>query len=97
MKVLAEVRRFVHENSGNDNVPDDDDMFATGYVNSLFAIQMVMWLEQRFGVEVTGSDLDIANFRSISDVARLADRLAGGAAGWGVGGWGKQPPVEAGH
>ncbi|MBF8187069.1 acyl carrier protein [Nonomuraea sp. K274] len=84
MTVLAEVRRFVHENSGNDSVPDDDDMFATGYVNSLFAIQLVMWLEQRYGVEVTGADLDIANFRSISDVAALANRLAGG-------------PVEVGH
>jgi methoxymalonate biosynthesis acyl carrier protein len=81
---LSEVRSFVHANSGNDSIPDDDDMFASGYVNSLFAIQLVMWVERRFGVEVTGADLDIANFRSISNVAALANRLA-------------TEPVEAGR
>jgi len=44
----------------------DDNLFETGIINSLFAIQLMTFIEKSFGVEVTMDDLDIENFKSIN-------------------------------
>jgi methoxymalonate biosynthesis acyl carrier protein len=51
------------------NIPDlhdDDDLFESGLVNSLFAVQLTTFIEKKFGLEITADDLDIRNFRSLS-------------------------------
>jgi acyl carrier protein len=49
----------------------DEDIFALGFGNSLFAMQLVDFVEREFGVGLDESDLDIDNFRSIDAIARL--------------------------
>jgi len=44
---------------------DYDDIFALGLVDSLFGLQLVSFVEQEFGITVSGDDLDIANFCSV--------------------------------
>lgn len=73
--MLDTIRSFVHQHTGHP-VGDDEDLFATGYVNSLFAIQIVMFVEQKLDIPVAGEDLDLANFRSISDIHGFAQRYA---------------------
>jgi methoxymalonate biosynthesis acyl carrier protein len=68
---LGVVRAFVQRHVGETPVDDDEDIFASGYVNSLFAVQVVMFVEQTFGIEVTGDDLDIRNFQSIAEIHRF--------------------------
>ncbi|MFG1780487.1 acyl carrier protein [Micromonospora sp. NPDC049051] len=48
----------------------DEDYFALGLLNSLFAIELVVFVEERFGLEVEVADLDLGHFRTIS---RLTD------------------------
>ena len=48
------------------DLDDDDNLFETGIINSLFAIQLMTFIEKSFGVEVTMDDLDIENFKSIN-------------------------------
>jgi methoxymalonate biosynthesis acyl carrier protein len=50
---------------------DDEDIFALGFVNSLFAMQLVMFLEKEFGVRIENQDLDITNFQTINKIANL--------------------------
>ncbi|WP_437321796.1 acyl carrier protein [Sorangium sp. So ce385] len=50
---------------------DDDDIFSLGFGNSLFAIQLVAFVEREFNIEIDGSDLDMANFKSINAIAKL--------------------------
>lgn len=64
------VGRFVR---GHD-LRDDEDIFATGYVNSMFAMQLVQFTEQEFGIVVDGDDLDIENFRSVEALAAFVER-----------------------
>ena len=45
---------------------DDDDLFESGIVNSLFAVQLMTFLEKTFAIEIGTDDLDIANFKSIN-------------------------------
>lgn len=46
------------------------DLFETGALDSLSFVELLMQLEQEFGVTTSADDLDIENFRC---VARIAD------------------------
>jgi methoxymalonate biosynthesis acyl carrier protein len=76
---LSAARSFIAQNAGGTELGDDDDIFAIGAVSSLFAVQLVMWIERTFGISVQAADLDIANFRTIGDTGRfIASRAAAG-------------------
>jgi acyl carrier protein len=61
---------------------DDDDMFATAFVNSLFAMQLILWIEKEFGVVVKNEDLRMSNFKSISAIdAFISSKFAVEEAG----------------
>ena len=53
---------------------DDEDIFALGFVNSLFAMQLVMFLEKEFGLKIDNKDLDFDNFRTINAIIDLIER-----------------------
>lgn len=55
-------------------VQDDDDIFAHGFGNSLFAIQLVEFVQNQFGIEIESEDMEMDNFRSIVAVANLVER-----------------------
>ncbi|HEX2058860.1 MAG TPA: phosphopantetheine-binding protein [Actinomycetota bacterium] len=59
---------------------DDDDMFATGYVNSMFAMQLVQFVESEFGITVESDDLELDNFRTVSAIASFVERKMGASA-----------------
>ncbi|WP_329148527.1 acyl carrier protein [Streptomyces sp. NBC_01456] len=69
--IVKTVRGFISEHVRDTELTDDHDIFATGSVSSLFAVQLVMWVERTFGVAVQPTDLDIENFRTVNDVARF--------------------------
>ena len=48
------------------DLDDDDLIFESGIVNSLFAVQLMTFLEKTFQIEVTMDDLEIENFKSIN-------------------------------
>lgn len=56
----------------------DVDLFGTGLVSSLFALELVVHVESSFGVEITGPDLKLDNFRTIEAMTALVDRLRAG-------------------
>lgn len=53
------------------DLKDDDDIFALGFVNSMFAMQLIAFLESEFGITIENEDLDIANFRSLGAMEAL--------------------------
>jgi methoxymalonate biosynthesis acyl carrier protein len=63
-------------------LPDDsEDMFAGGYVNSLFAMQLVRFVRDEFVIDLGPRDMDLANFRSIDDITALVDSKTAGGDG----------------
>jgi acyl carrier protein len=56
------------------DVDDDEDLFAAGLVNSLFAMQLVLFVEKEFSIKVENQDLDIANFRSVNAITQFIQR-----------------------
>ncbi|MEV0622088.1 phosphopantetheine-binding protein [Nonomuraea sp. NPDC050404] len=59
------VREFITGYLPGHEIRDEEDIFAAGYANSLFLLQLVAMVERDFAVQVTDADLDIANFRTI--------------------------------
>ncbi len=64
--VKDSIKNFIFESIQIADLDDDDNLFESGIVNSLFAVQLVTFLEKYFGIEITMEDLDIENFQSIN-------------------------------
>jgi acyl carrier protein len=48
------------------DLDNDDHLFESGFANSLFAVQLMTFLEKRFAINIDADDLDIENFRSVN-------------------------------
>lgn len=59
-------------------VAPDLDIFASGLVSSLFAMQLVVHLEGTFGITISGAELKLDNFRTIEAMTALVQRLRDG-------------------
>ncbi|MFE2726865.1 acyl carrier protein [Kitasatospora sp. NPDC059327] len=59
----------------------DTDLFASGAVSSLFAMELVVFVEQTFGITVAGVDLARDNFCTVRQMTSLVLRLGGGTGG----------------
>jgi acyl carrier protein len=86
--IKSRIRGFMARSFEGREFADDDDIFALGFGNSLFAIQLVQFMESAFKVEIEAEDLDMANFRSIQAVSALVARKLGPAASAGASGRG---------
>jgi methoxymalonate biosynthesis acyl carrier protein len=53
----------------------EQDLFAEGLVASMFAMELVVQLEQDFEISIVGPDLQLENFRSVEAMTALVLRL----------------------
>ena len=72
--IAAKVRTFFCHYLRDTDFSDEDDVFASGQVNSLMAMQLVLFVEKEFAIKVTNEDLDLANFNSVLRVARFVEK-----------------------
>ncbi|MEU6120608.1 acyl carrier protein [Streptomyces sp. NPDC047123] len=79
-EVSTELKRFLEERTKTEWAADTD-LFATGGVSSLFAMELVVHVENTFGIAVEGPDLRIDNFRTVNAMTELVLRLAGAGSG----------------
>lgn len=56
---------------------DDDDIFEAGLVNSLFAMQLVVFVEEEFAIQISNEDLERDNFRTVNSITGLVERHVG--------------------
>ena len=68
------IREFLSRSFDSSALTDDDDIFAAGRVTSLFAMELVVFIEERIGVRLDDADLDRENFKSINSMASLIER-----------------------
>lgn len=70
-EIKSRTREYLGKFFKNQQLNDQDDIFASGVVNSLFAMQLVMFIEKEFGIEIDNNDLDLNNFKSIDAISTL--------------------------
>jgi len=78
MEINEKIRGFIEENlvvfEDEATFSDDDNIFELGFVNSLFAMRMVSFIESEFDIEVENDDLDLKNFSSVNRVVDFINR-----------------------
>lgn len=67
------VMEFLGKYFDVSKVNKDDNIFELGFVNSLFAMQMVSFLENEFDFEISNDELNLDNFRSINSILAFID------------------------
>jgi len=71
------LRGFILRSVRVPSLGDDQDLFDSGIVNSLFAVQLMTFVEKTFAIEVAMEDLEIDNFRSLNATAGFVLRKSG--------------------
>jgi methoxymalonate biosynthesis acyl carrier protein len=53
----------------------DEDLFASGLVSSLFAMELVAFLERTYAIAIEGEDLNPGHFQTVRHIVALVCRL----------------------
>ena len=65
------ITEYVKVNAWGKSIEDDTPIFELGYVNSLFAIELMCFIEENFQIKIKSTDLDINNFRTIDSICNF--------------------------
>jgi len=71
MNIKEEVRNFLSRFVGDKTFEDSDNIFENGLANSLFAMQLVIFIENNFGVTMQNEDLELENFKDVNSIVAL--------------------------
>jgi methoxymalonate biosynthesis acyl carrier protein len=78
MSLNEKIRSFILENlmvfDEEEEFSDSDNIFQLGYVNSLFAIKLLNYVEKEFNIVIENEEMDISNFSSVSAIVHLVEK-----------------------
>lgn len=77
--IKNQVQEFLGQFISNTDIDPDLNLFASGMVNSLFAMQLVLFVEKEFGIQVANEDLEFENFKSVNAIVGFIQNKAGAA------------------
>lgn len=67
-----EIRDWLKQNvTGSSELSDDYELIENGVLTSLQTVELVMFMEQEFGVTVEDEELNEENFATVRDIAGL--------------------------
>ena len=70
-EIKQQIRTFLSKYFKDYDLQDDEDIFSLGFVNSLFAMQIVLFVEKELGITLANEDLNLDNFRTINAMTQL--------------------------
>ncbi len=73
--VPVRILSFIEGRFPQGGIEADQDIFSLGYINSLFAMELVMFIEKTFALTVPNEELRIENFRTVEAMTALVERL----------------------
>ena len=82
MELNNRIREFINENllvfDDEAEFTDSDNIFELGFVNSLFAMKLVSYVENNFKIKVENSDLRLDNFNSVDNIEKFINSKTNG-------------------
>lgn len=70
--IREKIRDLIQKNLVMENeveeLKDSDNIFEMGYVNSLFAMKLVTFVEDEFDIIIENDELNIENFSTINNI-----------------------------
>lgn len=75
--IKEKIRELINKNLVMENevtkLKDSDNIFEMGYVNSLFAMRLVTFIEDEFDIIIDNDELNIENFSSINTIVAFIE------------------------
>ena len=69
---IPEICGWLQENvTGSREISDDEPLIENGVLTSLQTVELVMFMEDRFGIMVEDEELNEENFASVRTIAEL--------------------------
>ena len=73
MDTRERVFQFFVQQQKAEGLTYETELLKSKYINSLFAMQIVLYVEKEFGIKLKRKDISEQNFRTINDIAALVD------------------------
>lgn len=73
-EIKTKLKQFLARFFQNYDLREDENIFSLGFVNSLFAMQLVVFVEKEFEISIDNEDLNIENFHTINALTDLIKR-----------------------
>lgn len=78
MEQREKIRKFIEENliQYDEDVvfTDEDNIFAKGFVNSLFAMKLLNYIESEFSIIVESDEMELSNFTSVNQIMNYLNK-----------------------
>lgn len=75
MEINKIIREFIEKNlvifDEDVEFSESDNIFEMGFVNSLFAMNLITYIEEKFNIIVEGEDMEISKFSSINNIVNF--------------------------
>ncbi len=78
MDIREEILAFFVQKKRADGITFDVDLFKGRFVDSLFAFEIVRFLEKTFAIKIKNKEITKENFQSIDAMAALVERIQHG-------------------
>ncbi|WP_458071069.1 acyl carrier protein [Rhodanobacter sp. BL-MT-08] len=79
--VEGKVRGYILENllfsSDPADLPNDDSLLERGVIDSTGVLEIILFLEEEFGIQVKASEMLPENFDTVNNMVRFVGRLQG--------------------
>jgi acyl carrier protein len=79
MEAGSEIEKFILEKIALDGetIARDEDLLETDILDSLTIVELVTFLEAKFGIRVQDDDLLPENFKTIDEIVAFVERKGG--------------------
>jgi acyl carrier protein len=77
MDTISKVREFVVENflfGDGESLKDDTSFMEAGIIDSTGVLELIMFLEETYGIKIEDNELVPENFDNLQNVARYLEK-----------------------
>ncbi|MEL0638668.1 phosphopantetheine-binding protein [Marinomonas sp. TI.3.20] len=78
-EIKSEVRSFLGRGFRIHEIEDDSNIFEIGIVNSLFFVQLLIFIEKKFKIELQEGEFDITRLNSVNLISKIISDKIGGS------------------
>ncbi|MDR2045179.1 MAG: acyl carrier protein [Clostridium sp.] len=71
------IREFLAKFYRKGEIEEEQNIYELGFTNSLFAMQLVMFLEKEFQIRIGNEDISRENFQTIRRIGDLIRKKTG--------------------
>lgn len=79
MEIASEIEGFISEKVAleGEEITRDEDLLATDVLDSMMIVELVSFLEAKFGIQVQDDDLLPENFKTVNEIVAFVERKGG--------------------